>query len=238
MIQSISNNFGCDPIQIKDYQDSEMVILNTKFTFDPTNADYLAADVLEIKVPDLSIPKSAVAFAYQTSFKEVPNFRSFNLAMVVRSWIKDKNTICIEKFPIFDELEDVTIWIMTMYAVLGRRGELQPYDPTEVTCDVVTPTELVASEVACVVKPGWVFFHMYFKDAKVTDQAPITVNLEGFPDDVDFDVPLIGGNQFSGYNGCLYAPGTVSNGVFHVEKADSLMRDTGEDPFVMFYYVR
>ena len=61
MFTSTGNNFGAGSIQFKDYQAENYVVLNAKFTYDPTDAAYLAADVLEIYVPDLAIDRSAVA---------------------------------------------------------------------------------------------------------------------------------------------------------------------------------
>ena len=61
MFNSTGNNFGAGTIQFKDYQASNYVVLNAKFSYDPTNAAYQAADVLEIYVPDLSIDRSAGA---------------------------------------------------------------------------------------------------------------------------------------------------------------------------------
>lgn len=60
MFNSTGNNFGAGQITFKDYQASNYVVLNSKFTFDPTNADYQACDQLEIYVPDLTIDRSAV----------------------------------------------------------------------------------------------------------------------------------------------------------------------------------
>ena len=59
MFNSISNNFGAGTIQFKDYQEENYVVLNAKFTYDTTSPEYQAADVLEIKVPDLMIDRSA-----------------------------------------------------------------------------------------------------------------------------------------------------------------------------------
>lgn len=48
MFNSTGNNFGAGQISFKDYQAENYVVLNSKFTFDPTNADYQACDQLEI----------------------------------------------------------------------------------------------------------------------------------------------------------------------------------------------
>ena len=53
MFNSTGNNFGAGQISFKDYQAETYVVLNSKFSFDPTNADYQACEQLEIYVPDL-----------------------------------------------------------------------------------------------------------------------------------------------------------------------------------------
>ena len=55
MFNSTGNNFGAGQIRFKSYQASNYVVLNAKFSFDPTNENYQACDQLEIYVPDLSI---------------------------------------------------------------------------------------------------------------------------------------------------------------------------------------
>ena len=40
MFNSTGNNFGAGQITFKDYQAENYVVLNSKFSFDPTNADY------------------------------------------------------------------------------------------------------------------------------------------------------------------------------------------------------
>ena len=61
MFNATGNNFGAGSIQFKDYQAENYVVLNAKITYDPSNADYQAADMLEIYVPDLSINRAATS---------------------------------------------------------------------------------------------------------------------------------------------------------------------------------
>ena len=100
MFNSTGNNFGAGSIQFKDYQAENYVVLNAKFSYDPTNAAYQAADVLEIYVPDLSINRSAVAGVILT-FQDRYVYSSYTWnndgGTAIKSWIKDKNTICLEK---------------------------------------------------------------------------------------------------------------------------------------------
>ena len=61
MFNSTGNNFGAGVIQFKDVQESNYIVLNAKFTCSPQSAEYQAAEVLEIKVPKLSISRSTIA---------------------------------------------------------------------------------------------------------------------------------------------------------------------------------
>lgn len=102
MFNSTGNNFGAGQISFKDYQAENYVVLNAKLTFDPTNADYQACDQLEIYVPDLTIDRSAVGGVF-IRFVEDYHYSLGNSVYdggtVLKSWIKDKNTIVIEKQP-------------------------------------------------------------------------------------------------------------------------------------------
>ncbi len=106
LFNSTGNNFGAGQIAFKSHQEENFVVLNAKVSYDPTNADYQAADVLEIYVPDLSIERSAVNGVILT-FKDRYVYLSYTWnndgGTAIKSWIKDKNTICLEKFTNFDD---------------------------------------------------------------------------------------------------------------------------------------
>ena len=88
----VTSDAGISVIQLKDYQSDKMVILNGRIALDPTDETYIAAQQLEIYVPDLSIPKSTVTAVFQHGM-------SWSRPMVtaLKSWIKNKNTIVVEK---------------------------------------------------------------------------------------------------------------------------------------------
>ena len=119
MIIPTGNNFGCDAIEIKDYQSEKVVVLNAKITFDPKNEAYRNASVLEIYVPDLSFCKSSNSSCFMRSpmlmWPDQSYRKNYGVGTVLTTWIKNKNTICIEKLPIYDELESVTIILATLY---------------------------------------------------------------------------------------------------------------------------
>ena len=68
MFNSTGNNFGAGQITFKDYQAENYVVLNSKFSFDPTNADYQACEQLYIYVLALSIDRSALVAVFSRFF--------------------------------------------------------------------------------------------------------------------------------------------------------------------------
>lgn len=242
MITSIANNFGCGPIQMKDFQSDNMIILNAKFTIDPTHEAYKECDVLEIKVPDLKIGSSSETFCYigshELMWPGTSYTKDFKIITAIKTWIKDRNTICIEKFSHYDDLNDITIWLCGMYPVVGRRGELKLYDRTPVQYKALQ-TNLSASNLACVVEEGWCFLHFHYSNAYgVNEKTPIEAELVGFPTDVDFEFPMVGGGQQSTHGGCLYCDCTIKDGVLLLPEPKGSMGNTAANPFVMFYAVR
>ena len=114
---STGNNFGAGTISFKSHQEENFVVLNAKLTYNPESPEYQAADVLEIYVPDLSIERSAIAGVF-LRFRDVRDSYGYTWdnsgGTVLKSWIKDKNTICIEKFTNFDEKGEITIYILAL----------------------------------------------------------------------------------------------------------------------------
>lgn len=105
MFNSISNNFGAGQITFKDYLATNYIVLNAKVTFDPTNPDYQACDQLEITVPDLTIDRRTIGGVF-VRFEETQHYSwgdsVYDGGSVLKSWIKDRNTIVVEKQPWFD----------------------------------------------------------------------------------------------------------------------------------------
>lgn len=237
MIQSTGNNFGCGHIQFNDFQNEDIVILNGKFSFSPANEDYKTAEVLEISLPDLSIPKSSPGFAYiATSYSSYSV--EYNPCTVLKSWIKDKNTLCIEKLPIYDKYESLTIWIFSLYATLGKCGTPVAFEKTNIKY-IVTSIELRPSNLVCVVQPEWCFFHFYTSSYLwVKDGEQIIAELENFPKDIDVEFPFIGGNLPNGIPGANSCIATIKDGIFTIAKPAFGISSTGQEPFLCIYIVR
>ena len=100
MFNSISNNFGAGIIQFKDVQESNYIVLNAKFTCSPQDNAYKTAEVLEITVPALTIGRSTeagVIVSFTDRREYYGRIENYDACTVAKSWVKDANTLCIEK---------------------------------------------------------------------------------------------------------------------------------------------
>ncbi|MBQ6045009.1 MAG: hypothetical protein IJL42_05785 [Bacteroidales bacterium] len=239
---STGNNFGAGTISFKSHQEERFVVLNAKFSYDPANAAYQAADVLEIYVPDLSIERSAITGVILT-FRDRYEYSTFTWnndgGTAIKSWIKDKNTICLEKFTNFDSKGEITIFIQALYTTLANGGSPIRGTRTNLTMQQETRYLYWGSENFCVIFDNWVFLHMAFSSCSYSYRnQPWEAQMGGFPTDVNADVPFMGGsNQYNpSVNGFSLAH--VENGVFTCEARMDGFESTGYDPFIFAFLVR
>ena len=196
MFNSIRNNFGAGVIQFKDVQESNYIVLNAKFTCSPQSAEYQDAEVLEITVPALSISRSTEAGVI-ARYKDrgvsygYPYVRDGGT--VLKSWVKDANTLCIEKLPVFDDQAELIIYIQTLYCMLGQGGNASKGKEKRITCvSEDSYLRLDTSYTFCVVFPKWVFYHMMFGSCTwAYRNLDWEAFLENLPEDVAADVPII-----------------------------------------------
>ena len=96
MITIVGNNFGGSYAgqQLASVETRYYVIVNGNLTVNAQAAAYQAAEVLELQVEGLLMGASAPAAVYAKC--EVAGQAYIT---IVKSWIKDQHTICIEKVP-------------------------------------------------------------------------------------------------------------------------------------------
>ena len=242
MFNSISNNFGAGVIRFKSYQAPNYVVLNAKFSFDPTNAQYQACEQLEIKVPDLSIDRSGVAGVF-VRFIDTQSFSwgdyVYDGGSILKSWIQDKNTLVIEKQSWFDEMGPLTIYIYALYPQLNQGSNVIKGTKRRLTMTTVDDYLYFSSDTFAVNFDHWSFIHLQFTGvAYAYRDALWEVTMEQLPDDITADVPVVGGgNQF--HDNCDgMAECHIGNRVLTLERRGAGFFNTGHDPFVFAFLVR
>ena len=200
MFYSTGNNFGGPLISFKDYQGEHEIVLNAFFDFSPTNAAYQAANQLEIYVPDLVFNRSAVAGAFLTGMGS-----KGAVGTVVKTWIKNKNTIVVEKLTAWDSCSYLRIYICTMYGLRGFRNIV--FDPLDFSGMAIKQSDPMGGVTSHFYyeTPDWVFIafslgEVYFA---VEPKNNFISNYRDFPEDIDAVVPFITGwydSQLPGAN--------------------------------------
>ena len=241
MFNSISNNFGAGTIQFKDYQTENYIVLNAKFTYNTTSPEYQAAEVLEIKVPDLMLSRSADT-GVMTRFIDRREYYSYTMnydgGTVIRSWIKDKNTICLEKFAPLERAEEITVYIQAMYVGKHKRTNAEMLRKTYV--QFVQPTKyLYTNDVVCVINEHWVFLTAMITGVSYAYRdLPWEATIEGLPTDFALDIPFPGGYNQGNDDMDGMAEARIENGVFTNEERVSGWGSTGHDAFIFLFAVR
>lgn len=240
MFNSISNNFGAGAIQFKDLFDTNCLILNASFSYKTDSQEYQAADVLEITVPDLPIDRSAecaVVLRFIDRYEAYGSKIVSDGGTVLKSWIRDKNTICIEKLTAFDVgHKEMIIYIQSMYLQLNLGANASTGEKVKIAPKSSENKIRWGSSLFCVIYPKWVFLHMDYSgsDYSVRNED-WECTFEGFPTDVTADVPLMMGScsrtpKAGGVNVCH-----VENGVWSLKASERNMGIDNTGNYVFGY---
>ena len=191
-MKALGNNFGVVEIEFRSWQEKGLVILNGVVIIDTENESYKAAEVLEITVPDLSISGSAVTAVFLRSSK------ADGASTIVKSWIKDVQTICVEKLPEFDGFGPLTLYFASAYVSLGQRMDCPQNTVTRPTIVNGGSGIQSASDTKAVVTDNWCYLYICFNKFAGTDyQDAFKCSVEGLPEDIDITFPVVTASAYS-----------------------------------------
>ena len=192
MMKALANNFGVAEVEFRDWQENGLVILNGIVEIDTDNEHYKVAEVLEITVADLSISRSAVTAVFLRSSK------SDGASTVVKSWIKDVRTICVEKLPEFDEFGPLTLYFASAYVALGQRMDCPMNDVIRPTIVNGETGKQSISNARAVVTNNWCYLYICFSSFAGNDyNDDFECTLEGLPEDIDITFPVVTASAYS-----------------------------------------
>lgn len=203
MITATGNNFGAGTIQLKDYQSDKMIILNGRVPLDPSQADYEAASQLEIYVPDLRLPKSTTTAVFLHGLNWEKKYIT-----AVRSWIKDKNTIVVEKPPIFRRASDGPVLdFLCAYVPKGVRFDIQDMQLTTLAIADSTSESAQIHYQQCFITDNWVSLAIQLQGFKAENEGdPFSLRLTGLPNNIAADVPFFFNSYTYSYPGSFEIP--------------------------------
>ena len=196
MITSTGNNFGAGSITLKDFQSEKVLVLNGKFTFNNKSEAFKAATVLEIYVPTLSIPKSGMSGCYI-----MLEANDKLCGTTVKTWVKDRNTICVEKLDYWsDETDEYTIYFANLYVPKGQRGVFELCQVTRLTLTNTTSNNRYDNYQSCYISDDWCMLALMTDSYNTSTQKnDDVVTLGGFPADIDVELPFVADNVNGGF---------------------------------------
>jgi len=236
MITLDTNNFGGGSVTLKDYQSSDLCILNGKITVDPTQSAYMGAIRLELDLPaDFAMARSALSTAILVS-----NAPVYRYGTVLKCWIEN-NKLCIEKLTAWDTHGSYEIYINSAFVTRGYRGAFSQTPTKALT--ILNTGVFGFNQYRYVEKDDFVFFvasFIKFPDYNTQGQGPFTLELSGFASDVLVEIPLIvqGTVTNPGQKGSMLTTGTFENGNLTFSYPAGANGIGGEYSFFNFFAVR
>jgi hypothetical protein len=245
MFYSRGNNFGAGTIKFREARESNYIVLNATIKVDTRTAQYAAAEVLEIYVPDLNIGRSTetgVVMYYPDSIDWYGTIYCLDHGTFVKSWIKDKNTICIEKLSMFNNQEEVTIFIQTMYCQLGQGSNTVKVTTLPlVDASAESIVSFNDTDSIIVVREDWVFVHLLFQRCEYGhNRDDWEAIFENMPADIDVELPFVHTAFWNGnkYPGCVLATVEDQHWYMPFAKRTSDLNNNMGDPFSFAFLVR
>lgn len=233
MIVSTGNNFGAGHIEFKEYLSENMVILNGRFSFDHTSEAYVNADVLEIYLPELPMKRSLETAVFMLFDNSIGR-----MGTIVKSWIKNKTTICLEKFEVLERYGNREFWFMCAYLPMGQRNTFEVEGQIDLQLENLPWIQ--RQEYACsIVREKWAFLCFVIEGFYQTEAAtPISIDLVNFPTDIASEIPYIVQTTNKYGYGSHIVTCTVSEGKFNNPGfTESVVKDASSS-FVKVFIVK
>ena len=233
MMKALANNFGVEEIEFRDWQEKGLVILNGVIEIDTTDEKYLSAEVLEITVPDLNISRSAETAVFLRSSK------ADGASTIVKSWIKDIKTICVEKLPEFDEFGPLTLYFTSAYVTLGQRMDCPMNTVIRPTIVNGESGKQSVFNARAVVTDNWCYLYICFdKFAGENYKDAFVCTLEGLPENIDITFPVVTASAYSYTFGTPTSVCRLNGKTLSCEGRIAFGEGTNQGDFISIFIVR
>lgn len=233
MIIATGNNFGAGQIEFKEYLSDNMIILNGRFSFDYTKEEYLNADVLEIYVPELPMKRSletAVFLTYENTYGR--------MGTIVKSWIKNKTTICLENLEINSRYGSHEFWFMCAYLPKGQRNTFEVEGQVDLHLDNL-PWNFREEHAWAVVREKWAYLCFVIEGFyQAEPDTPFAIDLVNFPADIVSEVPYVAQTTNKSGFGSHFTNCMVSEGKFSNPGCTEAFLKDASSSFVKVFIVR
>ena len=236
MITSISTNFGVHPISFICYDSEKLVVLQGSFIIDTTNADYQAAEQLEITFPDqFSIPASKPTTAFLVCQKD-----DLQSGTIIKVQIQG-NKLILEKLSIYDGIGTVKVILASGFVREACEALLSPMPSGKITMSGMDYTYSVSiAQYANCIQDRWGMFFLQMTSWAYAPGVENEYNITGLPADLCVDVPIFTSRVNSDLNGSECALAHIENGKITFTGKGQIGESTKYlyRGFMKFFYVR
>lgn len=209
-ITSTGNNFGADPITFRAHYENGLLMLNGSVSIDTQTPEFIAAETLEIYVPTLQVRKSVNTAVYMA---HSPG--SNQGLTILKTWIKDPNTICIEKDRNLTRFSEWKLFFCNAYAPKGKDCTIQGYPKCTMSLSGFGSDGKIKGQ-ACFETEHWTCIALELNGLNdVVPNQQFEFGISGLTALEEFDFPMFAidtsRSHYGNYFGwCHYSHGTVT----------------------------
>ena len=215
MLTITATNFGVNPfdIQIKEYHEQNLLVLEGDISVDTTAAEYAGIRPMKLTVADLPFAKSRVSTALVTASSDGANY-----CTLAKVWIADKNTICLGKILPYKSLGSYTIHLNTILMPTMVTGPVSLSIKRELTVQFNKGTG-DGVEAFMVEDDCWMMFVLKASNLEFdSEDQTVEIFLPELPTNIAFNLPIIYNESLWSNLGSKRYPATLQNGILTISK--------------------
>ena len=215
MLTITATDFGLAPsdIQIKDYSNANLLVLDGEFTVDTTAEEYSGIRPMKLTVADLPFSKSRIGTALVTVLSDGVKY-----ATITKVWVKDKNTICIGKILPYNSAGSYKVRFNTVLIPEKITGEVVLSQRINHTPNV-TKGEAAELEIFSVQSADWLILTLKATSLTFdTDSQTVEISVPDLPENVSSSFPVLYNEGLWVDLGSKYYPASLENGTIVISK--------------------
>lgn len=215
MLTVNATNFGLAPsdIQIKEYRSANLLVLDGEFIVDTSAEEYSGIRPMQLSVVNLPFSKSRPGTALVTVLSEGVKY-----ATITKVWVKDKNTICIDKILPYKSAGSYKVKLNTMLIPERITGEVALHQRTGHTPSV-TKGESAGLEIFTIQSDDWLILTLKATSLTFdTDSQTVEISVPDLAENASSSFPVLYNEGLWVALGSKYYPATLENGSIVISK--------------------